>query len=137
MLDLHQAWNWLAEARWVTENPTPGACVLSGVSTDTRSVGSGQLFVALRGERFDAHAFIGQALQAGAAALLVDHLTPECRPPLIQVRDTRRALGEIARGWRRQFSVPVIGVTGSNGKTTVKEMIAAILGEAHGTAHRL
>lgn len=137
MLDLRQAWDWVSEGRWVTADPTPGSCVLSGVSTDTRSVGPGQLFVALRGERFDAHDFIGQALQAGASALLVDRLTPDCTPPLIAVPDTRRALGEIARGWRRQFTLPVIGVTGSNGKTTVKEMIAAILAAAHGADHRL
>ena len=137
VLDLHQVWGWLTDARWVTADPTPGACALSGISTDTRAVGSGQLFVALRGERFDAHAFIGPALQAGAVALLVDHVTPECRTPWIQVRDTRRALGEIARGWRRQYTLPVIGVTGSNGKTTVKEMIAAILAQAHGVEHRL
>jgi len=137
VLDLHRIWGWLSEGRWVTADPTPGACVLSGLSTDTRAVGPGQLFVALRGERFDAHAFIGQALQAGAAALLVDHVTPDCRAPLIQVGDTRRALGEIARGWRRQYALPVIGVTGSNGKTTVKEMIAAILAQAHGAEHRL
>jgi UDP-N-acetylmuramoyl-tripeptide--D-alanyl-D-alanine ligase len=137
VFDLRQAWNWLSEGRWVTSDPTPGRCVLTGVSTDTRSVQPGQLFVALRGERFDAHDFVGQALAAGASALLVDRPTPACRGPLLIVPDTRRALGEIAQGWRGQFSLPVIGVTGSNGKTTVKEMIAAILAAAHGADQRL
>jgi UDP-N-acetylmuramoyl-tripeptide--D-alanyl-D-alanine ligase len=110
---------------------------VTGVSTDTRSVGPGQLFVALRGERFDAHDFIGRAIEAGASALMVERWSSACRAPALVVPDTRRALGEIARGWRRQFTLPVIGVTGSNGKTTVKEMIAAILSVAHGESGRL
>jgi UDP-N-acetylmuramoyl-tripeptide--D-alanyl-D-alanine ligase len=135
MLDLRDAWEALSVGRWITADPS-GALPLTGVSTDTRAVGAGQLFVALRGERFDAHDFIDQALQAGAAALLVERWTPSCRAPVLMVPDARRALGEIARGWRRRFSLPVIGVTGSNGKTTVKEMISSILAAAHGPSQR-
>ncbi|MDR2838529.1 MAG: UDP-N-acetylmuramoyl-tripeptide--D-alanyl-D-alanine ligase [Azonexus sp.] len=108
---------------------------LTGVSTDTRHIGPGQLFVALRGERFDAHDFLGQAIAAGAAALLVDD---EKKLPTgasaVIVADTRLALGALAAAWRAAFTLPVIAVTGSNGKTTTKEMIAAILRAAFGEA---
>ncbi len=137
MFDLRQAWQWLSAARWITDDPSGVGTRVTGVSTDTRSVGPGQLFVALRGERFDAHDFIGRAIEAGASALMVERWSSACRAPALVVPDTRRALGEIARGWRRQFTLPVIGVTGSNGKTTVKEMIAAILSVAHGESGRL
>jgi len=102
--------------------------VIVGVSTDTRSVEPGQLFVALRGERFDGHDFLEQAIAAGAGALLV---ADEARIPAgasaLVVADTRLALGQMAAAWRAGFDIPVIAVTGSNGKTTTKEMIAAIL----------
>lgn len=101
---------------------------LSGVSTDTRTVGAGQLFVALRGERFDAHDFLDQAVAAGAAAVLVaDHKAVPAGVPAVVVADTRLALGRLAAAWRARFTLPVVAVTGSNGKTTTKEMIAAIL----------
>ena len=137
MFDLRDAFGWLSSGRLLTQDASDGAIPLSGVCTDTRAVGPGQLFVALRGERFDAHDFVGQAVAAGAAAVLVDRWTHACRAPALWVADTRRALGEIAAGWRRRFSLPVIAVTGSNGKTTVKEMIAAVLAEQHGEAQRL
>ena len=108
---------------------------ISGVSTDTRAIAQGQLFVALRGERFDAHGFVGQAHAAGAAALLVSD--QECVPegvPAVVVDDTRLALGKLAAAWRARFDIPVIAVTGSNGKTTTKEMIAAILKAQFGDA---
>jgi len=105
-----------------------GNPVFTGVSTDTRSVRSGELFVALRGERFDGHAFLEQAKQAGAVAALVDRNFTEAAPlPAIVVDDTRLALGSLAKGWRARFQPKLIAVTGSNGKTTVKEMLAAIL----------
>ncbi len=109
---------------------------IAGVSTDTRAIQPGQLFVALRGERFDAHDFLDQAIAAGAAALLVDaaRLPQDVGVPAIAVADTRLALGQLAAWWRRQFNLPVIAVTGSNGKTTTKEMIASILQAAHGDA---
>ena len=101
---------------------------VTGVSTDTRTVTDGELFIALSGERFDAHDFLDQAVAAGAAALLVSN---ESKVPAgvsaVVVDDTRLALGRFAAAWRAQFDLPVIAVTGSNGKTTTKEMIAAIL----------
>lgn len=101
---------------------------LCGVSTDTRSLRSGELFVALRGERYDGHAFLDNARAAGAAAAMIDHAFTGSAPlPTLSVRDTRRSLGELASHWRRRFAPKVIAITGSNGKTTVKEMLAAIL----------
>jgi len=137
VLELRQAFDWLSAGRLLAADPGDGGTVLTGVSTDTRSVRPGELFVALRGERFDAHDFVGDALAAGAGALLVDRWTDGCRPPALWVGDTRRGLGEIAAGWRRRFALPVIAVTGSNGKTTVKEMIASVLAEHVGEDARL
>ena len=106
---------------------------IAGVSTDTRTVAPEQLFVALRGERFDGHDFLEQAVAAGAGALLV---TDGARIPAgasaLVVADTRLALGRLAAAWRAGFEIPVIAVTGSNGKTTTKEMIAAILRRQYG-----
>ncbi|UOD27307.1 UDP-N-acetylmuramoyl-tripeptide--D-alanyl-D-alanine ligase [Massilia violaceinigra] len=99
----------------------------TSVSTDSRSAGPGALFVALRGETFDAHDFLAQVAAGGAAAVVVDSLPDGWTLPAIVVPDTLVALGRIANHWRAQYGIPVIGVTGSNGKTTVKEMIAAIL----------
>ena len=108
---------------------------ISGVSTDTRAVGAGQLFVALRGERFDAHDFLDQAVAAGATALLVsDAARVPTGVPALLVTDTRLALASLAAVWRARFSLPVIAVTGSNGKTTTKEMVAAILRAQFGDA---
>jgi UDP-N-acetylmuramoyl-tripeptide--D-alanyl-D-alanine ligase len=109
----------------------------AGVSTDSRAVSKGNLFVALKGERFDAHDFLDQVVGAGAAAVVVDHVPAGLTVPALVVPDTRIALADIARWWRRQFAIPVIGVTGSNGKTTVKEMIASILSAAFGADHFL
>ncbi|HVB47113.1 MAG TPA: UDP-N-acetylmuramoyl-tripeptide--D-alanyl-D-alanine ligase [Burkholderiales bacterium] len=100
----------------------------SGVSTDSRSLRSGELFVALRGERFDGHAFLDAARQAGAAAALVDRAFAGPSPlPALVVEDTRSALGRLAGHWRARFAPALIAITGSNGKTTTKEMLAAIL----------
>jgi UDP-N-acetylmuramoyl-tripeptide--D-alanyl-D-alanine ligase len=101
------------------------------VGTDTRSDLSGALYIALRGERFDGNAFVSDAAAAGAVGAIVDrreHIVAPEGFPLIRVDDTRLALGKLGRYWRSKFDIPVIGVTGSNGKTTVKEMCAAILG---------
>jgi len=114
-----------------------GEAVFNGVSTDSRNVFAGSLFVALRGEVFDAHNFLAQVAEKGAAAVVVEELPEGWALPAIVVPDTLVALGQIANYWRRQFAMPVIGVTGSNGKTTVKEMIAAILAAAHGEEGRL
>ncbi len=100
---------------------------IRGFSTDSRAVKAGDLFVALRGERFDAHDFIADVQAAGASVAVIAHDCTHAAGTLIRVADTRIALGDIARAWRSRFTLPLIGVTGSNGKTTVKEMIAAIL----------
>jgi len=96
-----------------------------GVSTDTRSLRGGELFVALRGPNFDGNAFVPAAEARGAAGALVSRL-PDTALPCIQVEDTLQALGALAADWRSRFRVPVLAVTGSFGKTTVKEMMAAI-----------
>ena len=114
-----------------------------GVSTDTRSVRPGELFVALRGERFDAHDFVSVAREKGALAAVVaaDALAnPALQPlqaagfPLLAVSDTRLALGSLAAFWRQRFNLPLVAVTGSNGKTTSKEMLASIFAVAFGPA---
>jgi UDP-N-acetylmuramoyl-tripeptide--D-alanyl-D-alanine ligase len=111
-----------------------GSAVFTGVSTDTRSLQRGDLFVALRGERFDGHAFLDRAKSAGAAGALVDRdYTGKAPLPVITVANTKRGLGDLARHWRAGFSPALVAITGSNGKTTVKEMLAAILRRHAGT----
>lgn len=97
-----------------------------GVSTDSRALKSGELFVALRGPSFDGATFVPQAAAAGAAGIITESAV-ETELPWIRVDDTRRALGRLAADWRGQMPATVIGVTGSNGKTTVKELIASCL----------
>lgn len=98
---------------------------ISGVGIDTRTLSCGDLYVAIKGQHFDGHDFIANAMQAGAAALLVSQSIPSPLPQIL-VNDTRLALAELAGYWRKQLPVKIAGVTGSNGKTSVKEMIAAI-----------
>jgi len=100
----------------------------SAVSTDTRSLQPGDLYVALDGENFDGHDYLAQAEKAGAAAAIV-HKNVQTNLSRIKVENTRKALGRLAAAWRQSFSGSVVAVTGSNGKTTVKEMAAAILSE--------
>ncbi|RLJ67766.1 UDP-N-acetylmuramoyl-tripeptide--D-alanyl-D-alanine ligase [Sulfurisoma sediminicola] len=99
------------------------------VGTDSREVTPGMLFVALKGERFDGHDHVVEAIAKGAAGALVSREFAKANAdlPLIPVLDTREALGQLAAGWRARFPIPLLGITGSNGKTTVKEMCAAIL----------
>lgn len=97
-----------------------------GVAIDSRRIAPGELFVALPGNRVDGHDFVAAAAAAGAAGALVARRQPVDLPQ-IEVADPRRALGAIAAAWRARFDLPLVAVTGSNGKTTVKEMIAAIL----------
>ena len=112
-----------------------GELRFDGVSTDTRSIGKGQLFVAIRGERFDGHDFLAQAKARGAAAALVDEKYSGPTPlPLLVGDDTRLALGRLGRHWRRRFAPVLIAITGSNGKTTSKEMLASILRSHAGEA---
>lgn len=100
---------------------------IRGVATDTRSLAPGALFVALRGQRFDGHAFLAEAATRGAVAALTERPREPGWPPCLVVPDTRRALGQLAGYWRRRMGVPVIAVTGSNGKTSVKELTARIM----------
>ena len=102
------------------------ALVLQRVHSDTRSLQAGDLFVALKGERFDAHDFLPQARAAGAVAALAERGLDSAGLPGLQVADSLAALQRLAAGWRQQFSGPLITVAGSNGKTTVTQMIAAI-----------
>ena len=111
--------------------------VFDSVSTDSRTAKAGALFVALRGDTFDAHDFLQQVADNGAAAVVAERLPEGWTLPAIVVPNTLTALGQIANSWRRQYAIPLVGVTGSNGKTTVKEMIAAILAAAFGEDARL
>jgi len=109
-----------------------------GVSTDTRSMGEGELFVAIRGEKYDGHAFLDAARQRGAAAAMVDRAHGAVAPlPLLVVEDTRRGLGRLGAHWRARFRPVLIAVAGSNGKTTTKEMLASILRAHAGEARVL
>jgi len=126
----------LAEAAAALRGRVSGRdAAFSGVSTDSRAIREGDLFVALRGERFDGHDFLKAAAAAKAAAAMVDSAyRGEYALPALVVSDTRRALGDLARYWRARFAPALVAVTGSNGKTTVKEMLAAILRKHAGEA---
>jgi UDP-N-acetylmuramoyl-tripeptide--D-alanyl-D-alanine ligase len=118
----------LSEATAAMQGQLQGADrAFAGVSTDTRRVAAGQLFVALQGPNFDGHDFVAEAAARGAVGAVVSRPVAADLPQ-IQVADTRLALAHLAAHWRGRFSIPVVAVTGSNGKTTVKEMIATILG---------
>jgi UDP-N-acetylmuramoyl-tripeptide--D-alanyl-D-alanine ligase len=115
--------------------------LFNAVSSDSRAITPGDLFVALQGEKFDGSAFVSGTIQGGAVAAIVntdrvDKLVSILDPQssILAVEDTRLALGSLAAYWRSQFNIPVVAVTGSNGKTTVKEMLASILRESAGTA---
>jgi UDP-N-acetylmuramoyl-tripeptide--D-alanyl-D-alanine ligase len=132
MMTLAQALQWIPGASAVGDTGTP----ILRVHTDTRSLQAGDLFVALRGERFDANQFLAQARASGAVAAI-------CHPgaglaeaglPGLEVPDTKLALGQLASAWRAQFTLPLIAVTGSNGKTTATQMLAAILRAWKGNA---
>ncbi len=119
-----------------------GGATIEGITTDTRSIAPGQLFVALRGERFDGHDYLDAAAAAGAVGVVVARAPPlgALRIPVFQVKDTLVALGALARFWRRTWGNPVIAVAGSNGKTTTKDLIHAALGaemRVHATSGNL
>jgi len=128
MMTLAQAHALLPGSQLVGDGARP----LLRVHTDTRTLRDGDLFVALRGDRFDAHDFLPQARQAGAAAALAERGLAEAGLDGLQVPDTLAALQQLARAWRARFDLPVISVTGSNGKTTVTQMLASILRAGHG-----
>jgi UDP-N-acetylmuramoyl-tripeptide--D-alanyl-D-alanine ligase len=104
-----------------------GAVTIQRVHTDTRSLQAGDLFVALKGDTFDAHDFLPNAQQAGAPAAIAQHGIAAAGLSGLEVDDSKLALGALAGAWRRQFTLPLIAVTGSNGKTTVTQMVASIL----------
>ena len=103
-------------------------CQISGFSTDTRTVNGGDVYFCLRGDKFDGHDFVQDAIAKGAQAIVCEKDLGSGVPQLL-VNDTRRAFGRFAMLWRQQFKKPVIGVTGSNGKTTVKQLLASIFTE--------
>ena len=127
MMTLAQVAAWLDGAHLVG----PADLSVQRVHTDTRTIEAGDLFVALQGERFDANAFLHDAQAQGAAAVLCHAgLESSAYPaglPRIEVVDTKQALAQLATAWRAQFTLPLVAVTGSNGKTTVTQMVAAIL----------
>ncbi|MBI2769759.1 MAG: UDP-N-acetylmuramoyl-tripeptide--D-alanyl-D-alanine ligase [Burkholderiales bacterium] len=123
MFTLQQALAWLPGAKLVGD----GATAISRVHTDTRTLQAGDLFVALQGERFDANDFIADAQGKGAAAAMAHRGRIPAGFTGLEVDDSKLALGQLAAAWRAQFSLPLIAVTGSNGKTTVTQMIASIL----------
>ncbi len=121
----------LAQIAQVTDgqllNCPDAALMVKNISTDTRTVSAGSLFLALQGERFDAHDFAAQAADKDAVAIVVSRPLPDVSLPQILVADTRIALGQIAAWVRNQLDLQIVAITGSCGKTTVKEMCAAIL----------
>ncbi len=123
MMTLAQAHALLPSATLVGD----GSVAIHRVHSDTRSLRAGDLFVALKGENFDAHDFLAQARASGAVAAIAEHGLAEAGLPGLQVADTQAALTALAAAWRPRFELPLIAVTGSNGKTTVTQMIASIL----------
>ena len=121
-------WLKLSQIAEMTGGTLHGADVaVESVSTDSRNTASAQLFIAIKGERFDAHDFVADL--AGKAGGALVHKLIDCDLPQVLVEDTHKALGDLAAQWRKTLSLPVIALTGSNGKTTVKEMLASILSE--------
>lgn len=123
MMTLGDAASLLPGARLVGDAST----AITRVHSDTRSLQAGDLFVALKGEHFDGNLFLSQAKAAGASAALAHGGLHQADLAGIEVADTRLALGQLAQGWRKRFKLPLIAVTGSNGKTTVTQMLASIL----------
>jgi UDP-N-acetylmuramoyl-tripeptide--D-alanyl-D-alanine ligase len=114
-------------------SPPRGSATLASITTDTRKIGKGDVFVALKGERFDGHDYLNDAAKDGAAALVVSR-TPQLKSvgvPVFEVSDTLVALGDLARFWRRAWGKTLIGVAGSNGKTSTKDLLRAALGRAY------
>jgi len=101
--------------------------IVKGISTDTRTIKGGELFLALKGPNFDGHNFIKEALEKGAVACLVQKQVNA--ENVVVTDDTHQALGLLAKAWRQKFQQPVFAITGSNGKTTVKEMLASIINQ--------
>ena len=122
----------LSEIAKALNAPMRGADVnVLSVGTDSRNIAKGQLFVAIKGEHFDGNDYAAEAIKQGAVAVMLSNAKLHAAPSVV-VESTRLALGELAHYWRKKFSLPLVAATGSNGKTTVKEMITAILNAANG-----
>ena len=128
-------------ARLINARAINADAAFVSVFSDSRAMVKGGLFIALRGERFDGHNFVAAAIAQGAAAAMVDEAWAAAHAsdqlPVLIVDNTRLALGRLATGWRARFTIPVIAITGSNGKTTVKDMCAAIMSAHFGDDHVL
>ena len=131
MMTLAQTMSWLGDARLVSADAAGGHVTFRRVHTDTRTLQPGDLFVALQGERFDANDFLQEAKAKGAVAAIcqgnADARLLAAGLPGVVVGDAKQALAALATGWRAQFTLPLMAVTGSNGKTTVTQMLASIL----------
>src|SRR4051812_38651034 len=116
----------LTEAAGVLGCPTTDIvnCEFTGICIDSRLIEPGNLFIALPGSEMNGHDFIAEATQKGAACALVDHLV-DVNIPQLKVSDTVQGLGKLTAHWRNQFTIPFIAITGSNGKTTCKSMVAS------------
>ena len=129
MMTLQQASTWVSACQLVGD----GLVEIKRIHTDTRSLQAGDMFVALKGDNFDAHDFLAQAKALGAVAAIAQHGLMQSDLPGLLVSDSKIALGQLAASWRSQFDLPLIAVAGSNGKTTVTQMIASILRASHQT----
>ncbi len=127
MMTLQQAHDGVAAGQIPVVLVGDGRVPVYRVHTDTRTLRSGDLFVALKGENFDAHDFLAEARASGATAAIAHHGLSSAGLPGLEVSDSKLALGQLASSWRSQFDLPLIAVAGSNGKTTVTQMIASIL----------
>ena len=127
MMTLQQASGWIKPAQLVEYGADTADVQIKRVHTDTRTLAAGDLFVALKGEKYDANDFLVEAARRGAVAAVAHHGLAKAGLPGLEVANSTQALGQLASGWRAQFDLPLIAVTGSNGKTTVTQMIAAIL----------
>ncbi len=134
MMTLNEARALLPGSTLVAEASVAAKTAIRRVHSDSRSLQHGDLFVALRGEHFDAHDFLNQVRTSGAVAALAEHGLEEAGLPGLLVADSTVALAQMAGAWRRRFQLPLIAVTGSNGKTTVTQMLAVILRAWHGDA---
>lgn len=133
MMQLRQAQEMLSAQGVDSTLVGVGRLPLRRIHTDTRTVEAGDLFLALRGERFDGHDFLTKAREAGVTAVIAEEGIAAAGLSGLLVKDSRKALGALAAAWRRQFRLPLIAVTGSNGKTTVTQMIAGMLRAWHGS----
>ncbi|MFY8191856.1 MAG: UDP-N-acetylmuramoyl-tripeptide--D-alanyl-D-alanine ligase, partial [Limnohabitans sp.] len=129
-LSLAQLHQWLSGSRMVGDP----SLLVERVHTDSRTVQANDLFVALQGERFDAHDYLDSLPALGVKAAIAQHGLAQAGLMGLEVPDTKQALGQLAQAWRAQFKLPLIAVTGSNGKTTVTQMIASILHAWQGEA---